>query len=818
MILQNILIAIRRILRNFRSNLLIFIGLVIGLTSSLVIYTKIKYELSFDRSHSYWKNTYRVVRVTSGLEYNEGGLEYRTGVHFPFPAEIKKSIPELENVVTMLYLYGQKINIPLGDSTKEETINIEDGVVFTESSFFEVFNFGSKGIKWLEGEGQQVLNQPFQAVLTEKAASQIFKDQDPLGKDIVIMNTNFNVGGVISDFPENTDFPFKVMLSLPTFFERIYPGAMTDWGSLSDSYQCYVVLNKNSDPLLIEKKFKETYSPHADGDYGERRLFKLQQLSNIHRESKFGNYHNRTVSTGLLMAIGLVGSFIFLISCFNYSNFFLAETAKQNRQIALRMIMGSKFLSVYFQFLCESLIVILIALVASIQLSIIINEHFSSFLDIPSGYFPGDNLSNVFFIILLIAAGAILSTVFAFVNFKIRSLSLLLKTNDPNISMKNNLFGKSSVILQFIVAQVVIIATLIILKQIYYINHKDLGYSSKNIIYANLPENQISKLRTLKSELLAFPFISQVGYSSVLPSESQSWTNIGIVRDSTVITLDAEVKSIDTTFLKLYSFSILSGNNFSTSDSTATVIVNMELLNEAGYNNAGEAIGQKIQAYGNYNAYIKGVVDDFNSGSLHDKIRPCVFLNSPSGFHTLNIRLAYNGKSGRDQHEILAGDIERINRIWNDIFPGELFGYKFLSDRINEYYRSEYKALNLFLLFGIITILLCILGILGLSLSINEKRTKEIGIRKVTGANTSEILALLNRDFIKWVLIAFILAVPVALVGMHKWLENFAYRTNLSWWIFVIAGLMAILIVLITVTLQSWRAATRNPVEALRYE
>jgi putative ABC transport system permease protein len=253
-------------------------------------------------------------------------------------------------------------------------------------------------------------------------------------------------------------------------------------------------------------------------------------------------------------------------------------------------------------------------------------------------------------------------------------------------------------------------------------------------------------------------------------------------------------------------------------DTSATIILNSEFLLEIGFKNADEAIGAIIKGPGGMRLNIKGVVGDFHSGSLRDKIRPCVFYNNPGGFGIVNIKLSSSGSSGKNNAKALPGEIDKINKIWKNVFPDQVFNYTFLNDRISGYYKSDYKALNLFFLFASITVFLCILGILGLSLSMNQKRTKEIGLRKVNGATISDVMVMLNKNFIYWVAIAFVIACPIAFYAMHKWLQNFAYKTELSWWIFALAGIIAFGIALITVSLQSWRAATRNPVEALRYE
>jgi putative ABC transport system permease protein len=811
-------IAIRRITRNYKSNLLIFASLVIGLTSCLVLYTKVNYELSFDNYHTQSKNTYRVVRVTSGLEYANGGLEYRTGVHFPLPEAFKKSVPELHDVVAMFYLYGQKINIPTKNSTAEKSFTLDDGVVMTEPSFFNVFDFGKTGLKWKRGEGKQVLDKPFTAVITEKTAQKLFAGEDPIGRDLIIIGTKFTIEGVIQDLPENTDLPFKVLLSLRTFSEKLNPGFSTDWGSLSDNFQCYVVLNNRSDLVTAEKKFKEIYSSNAGTERLEGRQFILQPLSRVHKESQYGNYNNRTVSAGLLLALTLIGTFIFLIASFNYSNFFLAETIRQRKQIALRLIMGSKPVSVFFQFLTESLLVNFVAMLISLQLTLPVIKNFYSFVDIPQGYFPEINLSFFMLVFGLLFAGSILSIIFSILNLNLKSLSHLLKGSDSGYSGRGNTFGKTSVILQFVVAQAVIIATLFIVKQIYFINHKELGYKTDNIIYAELPENPKLKLISLSAELLSDPGIKGVSFSSVVPAESHQWTSFSSFINNQEKRIDAEIKFVDTSYLNLYSFTLIAGQNFSSKDTSAAIILNSEFLQEIGFKNADEAIGAIIKGPGGMSLNIKGVVGDFHSGSLRDKIRPCVFFNNPGGFGIVNIKLLSSGASGNNNIKVRPGEIDKINEIWKNVFPDQEFHYTFLGDRIAGYYKSDYKALNLFFLFASITVFLCILGILGLSLSMNENRTKEIGLRKVNGATISEVMVLLNKNFIYWVAIAFVIACPIAFYAMYKWLQNFAYKTELSWWIFVVSGIIALVIASLTVSWQSWRAATRNPVEALRYE
>ena len=815
MFLQNLKIAFRRIAQNYKLNLLIFIGLVIGLTSSLVIYIKVNHELSFDSYHTQSKNTYRIVRVTSGLEYLSGGFEYRTGVYFPFPGEIKKSIPGLKGVVSMFYLSGQKIGIPTGGSTKDKIFSLDDGVVFTEPSFFDVFDFGGKGLSWLKGEGKQVLEKPFTAVITREMASRLFPGMEPIGQEMAIIGQRFTVAGVISDLPQNTDFPFKIILSMVTFSDKIAANVFTNWDSLSDVYNCYVVLNNKNEVPEVEKQLKAVHAMHRHDDYVERRLFKLQPLSQVHKDSQYGNFNQHTVSGGLMLAISLVGIFIFLIAFFNYSNFFLADTIKQKKQIALKLILGSKPGSIFNQFFTESLLVTFYALIISVLITIAVVRNFYSFVDIPQGYSPKIGWSAILFLLVLFFSGGILSVVFSYYNLNLSSLSSLLKKSDPGYSGKENVFGKWSVILQFIVAQAVIIATLMIVKQIYFINNKDLGYDTKNIMVVRLPGGSGSKLSALAAEYTMNPKIKGVSFSDITPAQTTSFGNALLFRNNEMVNIDCELKSIDTSFIRVYSFKMIAGENFTSADTALNIIVNRKFTSEIGFKTVEEALGTYIQGISRRPATIKGVVENFYSGSLHDKIRPCVMMYSPNRAFIMNIKMA---DSGTGKTGISPGDIDQVKAVWNKIMPDQEFEYTFLSDRIAMYYESEHKAMNLFLLFAAMTIILCVLGILGLSLSRNERRIKEIGIRKVNGATVHEILFLLNKSFVKWVAIAFVLATPIAWYAMSMWLENFAYKTILSWWVFLLSGILALIVTLFTVTWQSWKAATRNPVEALRYE
>jgi putative ABC transport system permease protein len=815
MILQNLKIAFRRIVQNYKLNLLIFIGLVIGLTSCLVIYIKVNHELSFDSYHTQSKNIFRIVRVTSGLEYQGGGLEYRTGVYFPFPAEIKKSIPGLKGVVSMFYVNGQKISIPSKDNTKDKIFTVDEGVVFTEPSFFDVFDFGRKGLTWLKGEGKQVLEKPFTAVITKEIAGRFFPGQDPIGQEIALFGQRFTVSGVISDLPQNTDFPFKVLLSMVTFSEKIAANVFSSWDSLSDTYNCYVVLNNKNEVEEVEKQLKAVHAMHRHDEYVERRLFKLQPLSQVHRDSQFGNYSQHTVSGGLMLAISLVGIFIFLIAFFNYSNFFLADTIKQKKQIALKLILGSKPGSIFVQFFTESLLVTFCALIISILTTFAFIKNFPEFVDIPLGYTPEIGWSAILFLLLLFFAGGILSVVFSYYNLNLSSMSSLLKKSDPGYSGKENVFGKWSVILQFVVAQAVIIATLMIVKQIYFINNKDLGYDTKNIMVMRLPGGTGSKQSALAGEYAMNPKIKGVTFSSITPAQSSNFGNAILYRNNEMVNIDCEIKAIDTAFIRVYSIKMLVGENLASADTALNIIVNRKLTSELGFKTVDEALGAYIKLFGPKPACIKGIVENFYSGSLHDKIRPCVMVNDPNRASIMSIKLR---DSGSGKTSVSPGDIDQIKTVWNKILPDKEFEYSFLSDRIASYYESENKAMNLFLLFAAMTIILCVLGILGLSLSMNERRIKEIGIRKVNGATVQEILILLNKNFVKWVAIAFVLATPVAWYAMSRWLENFAYKTTLSWWIFLLSGIFALVIALLTVTWQSWKAAAQNPVVALRYE
>lgn len=807
--------VLRRISKKGKLTFLIFIGLVIGLTTSMVAYLKVNYELSFDRNHTQADNTYRICRINA--DYLGGESEYRAGTYFPLPELAKKNIPEINNIVKLFYRNGGEIQVSSKED-QEKKIKVDNGIVFTESSFFDIFDFGKGERRWINNQGDEVLSSPFTAVLTQKTAKKFFGNKNPIGQSIVYEGIKYDVIGVVKDFPQNTDFPFKVFLSISTFIYKLNPGIENNWGSLYDSFHCYVVLKPNSDLKAIEHKLKTIYSEHSGDINGTRQFFELQALNKVHKEIKYGNFNMRTVSSELLGAISLFGIFIFLIACFNYSNFFLAETSKAEKQTAIKRIIGGNTFSIVYHFFIESFVVVLSAFMVSLPLVAIIVNKFYSFIDIPKGFYPEINLSLLVFMVLILFVGSFLPVFLSTFNLRAKSLSSIIKKNNPSSSSTSINFKKSSVIFQFIVAQAMIIVTLVVLKQIHFINNKDLGFKPDNIIVAKLPEHDIIKLERIKNELISMPEIREVSYSSVSPAEALSWNGVGISVYDKKNEIDTENKLVDNSYFDIYSFNFISGSKFLPNDTINTIIVNREFVSTAGFINEKDALGAAVYGISYQPVYIKGVVENFHSGSLHNQIRPCVFQNIHRWYRTVNIKLTSLKGENYNNQEALLENIDKIAKKWANIYPEEDFNYSFLDDRIANYYQSEHKTLKIFSLLALLCVLLCAMGILSLSVSMNEVRIKEIGIRKVNGAKIGEVVSLLNYDFIKWVIIALIIASPLAYYAMNKWLENFAYKTDLSWWIFTAAGIIALFIALITVSWQSWRAARKNPVEALRYE
>ncbi|MEZ5104564.1 MAG: ABC transporter permease [Draconibacterium sp.] len=822
--LKSLIISyLRNLFRNYKSTLINVLGLVISLTCCLVIYNKIYYEMSFDKFHTNAETTYRVIRQTKGLGLGlaPGEFEYRNAVYGAFPGTVKNEIPELANVVAIYPQGNLLINLPdEAGSGNPQIFKLENKrAAFTEPAYFDVFDFKDKGFKWINGSPSTSLSEPFSVVLSQKLATRLFGAELPVGKSLMIYDQPYKVTGLVTDVPSNTDFPFQMYLSFNSI-ERMAPNFTSDWGGFG-GLECFLVLKNSSQKETVEQKIKEIHSQHVSEEIAENRIFKLQPLGDIHYDTRFTNYNNRIVSKDTIITIGLIGLFLLIMACANYANLSLARSKYRAREVGVRKMMGGKRWHLVFQFFGESFLLTTFSILFALLFSKLAILFFSNLFGIPQNFTPPFNFLTVVGLLSFIILVSLLSSGYP---------SLLLSASRPVDLVKSGFeisqkgvatFTKSMVIVQFTISLLMIIGTISLYRQYQFLLHSDMGYDKEAIFNVPIPTDDETLMNRFKALLLENPLIENVSLNNSHPAtDAGNFNDISTFSNGNVITLTAHQAVVDTSYINTYGLHLVAGDNFSQSDSSKNIIINEELAKQFEFKSPFDAIGKEVSTYfdgANTRFKVCGVLKDFHYESFHNKIRPAFLLQKLNHSRIAGIRIANNINSGntfKQMHDVL----EFTENSWRSVFRNEYYEYEFVDDRIRDNYASEENASKLINLFAIITIIISCLGIFGLALYSSEKRSKEIGIRKINGAKISEVMLMLNKDLIKWVIIAFTISSPIAFFVMHKWLENFAYRISLSWWVFALAGIMTLVIAVLTVSWQSWKAATKNPVESLRYE
>jgi len=825
--LRNIVIlAIRNLLKSRTTSVINILGFSLGIICCLIIYFKVKFELSFDRYHTANENIFRVVRQTKGLGLSlaEGEWEYREGVYGGLPGEIKMEIPEVK-LVTPVMDFDGIVKVP--DSSVAsgfELFKLDGKGALLEPAFFQIFDFKGTIFQWINGTAEEALKEPNSVVLTQNEAYKYFHGQNPMGKTLVLFdNINFTVTGIITDLPPNSDFPFKLLVSYISL-DKLWPGFRQDWGGLGNN-QCFVLLHNASQKAMVESKIKKIHAKHASKEQVENRIFILQPLREMHNDSRFGNFNNRVISKDIILSLICVGIFIILIASINYAIMALSRSGLRMREVGIRKVFGSRRSSIIIQFIGESFILTLIALNIGILCSKLILAMSPSFIGIPLTYpVPFDGFTIVFSMVLLILISSISGSFPALVVSAIQPIDILKKRILISQTGKLN-FTRSMVVLQFTISLIMIICTIMVFKQLHFVNNIDLGYNKEAVFTVDIPNSDNAmfdrdiKLRDrFKASLLNNPLIDHVSFSSNDPAQSRSWTDITRFENQSEIRIVTQLVAIDTSYVETYELSLVAGKNITAVDSGKTILVNQQLVKELHFKNDYEAIDAQLNLNGDPNnkVTISGVVKDYYYESLRNKIRPTVLIGKPEWSNMAGIRLSLIDK--KDYVRQLKSSLEYTKEIWESVYPDNLYEFTFLEDRLNAYYRNERLTSQLFNVFSLIAIFIGCLGIFGLAYFTCEQKSKEIAVRKVNGASIQSILVILSKNYAIWLGIAFVIACPVAWYAMQIWLKGFAYKTTMSWWVFVSGGILSLLVAGLTVSWQSYKAAKRNPVDSLKYE
>lgn len=777
---------------------------LIGLTVALAVFIVIShiaiFELSFDKYHVDYKNIYRVQnnRIYQNLNDESAGCPPGTG-----PA-VKEEISDIFESARVKPLTSSILEFNNAD---QKTLYNHDNLFYADNSVFKVFTFN-----FISGNPEEALKEINTAVVTKAFGLKYFGKENVLGEHFKCSGNDgiaeYTINGVIDDVPDNSYLNFDCLLSYKTLISQNSDAAF-GWGW--NAFNTFVKLKPNSDLASVNKKLEGIVTKYKLSDSeGMKRVFELQPLEEIHLHSKLRHEIGRLGNAFTIYVLISIAIFILLVAWINYVNISTAKSRKQILEIAVKKVLGSTKGQIYSEHVFEALLINGIAILVSAIMIKALSPLFKSLWHIELHSISFANWTAILGFSFLVSFISGLYPAFTMFGRKQTLKSKYAENNNKSV------FRNGLVVFQYAVSIVFIIATAFILKQINYMELQQKELAIDHVIVMKTLTNNKTLLsqEAFINEIKNNTGIKTVSISNNVPGGKFS-NVIGAIRPMGAKAEDG-VKcyfiDMDENYLDLYHIELIAGNNFTNNNygKKEFVLINATAAKMFGYASPSEAVNQKIVLgeMDNQTRTIIGVTEDYHQKSLQEPIEPSIFNYTKSGDY---ISVKYSPELGKTI-------IGSLKEPWAKVFPDQPFDYVFN----DQFYTAQYDGNKVFgrlvSTFAILIVLIACIGLYSLARFEINNRIKEIGVRKVNGATISEVMTMLNRDFVKWVAIAFIIATPIAWYAIHKWLESFAYKTALSWWIFALAGLLALGIALLTVSWQSWRAATRNPVEALRYE
>lgn len=811
MFVNNLKLSIRTLGKNKLYTLIHILGLCIGIAAVLLIYHMVTYELSFNK---YFENYERIVRIVQIDNGSIDGPHHNVCVPAPAMDQIEEEISQFESLSRIKEVWAN-LTVPIEGSTvplkKFTTSRYETGF-FVEPSFFEIFDFN-----FIAGDPSSALKKPGSIILSQTWADKCFDNwKNALGKTVLIDNlVPAVVEGVFEDSPANSDFPLPYLISYETLLnhkKRFFYSE--EWGSCSSNSQVYALMHPNANLEITNNALanigKEEYQ---DESGNQERTHFLQPLSDLHYDSRFGHSGTHTISLARLKVLAVIGLLILAIACFNFINLTTAQSVLRAKEVGVRKTLGGTKGQLIAQFMGETGIIVFIALIAGSYIAYLAAPLLGHVSYVPA---TKSLFANPMIILFLIGLGVAITIMaglypaFALAHYK---PARALKTLSHQGLTGAGTIRKTLVVLQFGAAIALIISSLITLKQLDYIKTQDLGFD-KDLIYTfyfNNDEKTVNRQEVLRNKLLQIPNVTHVSLSSDQPISGNTWsTNFRYGSRAQDEDFSISLRFCDQAYFETYNIPFISGQAFKQSDTMHQCVVNMTTLRKLGIDNPQEVIGQSIRLGGGRTTLpITGVVEDFHTHSFRKAHEPLLLTTRNEFYGDAGIKL-----SGND----VAATILSVKEVFDNVLPEQVFVGSFLDEDIARFYEGDNRLAVTCWSFGFLAIFISCLGLFGLATHTVTQRIKEIGIRKVLGASATSIVTLLSKDFLKLILIALVIATPIAWWSMEKWLENFVYRISISVWIFITAGLLVLVIAFLTVGYQSLKAAIINPVKSLRNE
>jgi len=792
--------ALRTIWKNKLSSIINILGLSLGIACSILIFLFIEHELSFDDFHVKKDRIYRICE-----EYiHATGVDRYGSTPYPLAPRLRLDFPDLQ---FSRIVHLSEIDLQI----EEDKVINEYNLLWVDTVFFDLFDY-----QWISGSPETSLKEPNSIVLTENLVEKYFNEKDPIGKIIRIDNTlDCIVTGIIENPPSNTHLPFNLIIPVDALSQQLFGANYDSFTTTLTGFATYALLPKGYTPETFETQVKETLVDIYDEETAGNMNYRLEPLNEIHLDSQYSNVDSSYVTERRHIYIyTLVGLFILIIASINFINLATAQALKRSREVGIRKVIGAFRKQLISQFLTETFLTVLLAMIFALILAELFVTKLNDFLGYGIKLSVYNSSGIFFFLTVILIIITLVSGVYpSFIISRFKPVQAIQHNLTSSTKTRHRLLIPRSilVILQFIISLILIISTFIIASQMSYFKNTSLGYDKDDILIVQIPDNNITNIKAIRTKIENNPHLLNYTIALDAPTAYYNMDTYFSPDDASQKEFLVSIKPVDTSYLRTFGLELLAGEwvPFKTEEDTIyDYVVNEKVLSMLGIHDPYEALGRRLQV-GRYEGTIHGVVRDFHNQSLSLPIEPVIFVYSPRYFYNVLIK-SYPGK--------IEDNIQYLEKTWSEIFPGFTFNYEILENRLLDQYDSETRTYTVIRIFAFLAIIIACLGLFGLVSYLVVNRTKEIGIRKVLGARIVEIIELIARDFFLLIIIANLIAAPLAWIFMNRWLEQFSYRVSIHWWIFLITALISLMIAFITILYQALVAAYTNPVEAIKYE
>ncbi|OOQ59368.1 ABC transporter permease [Mucilaginibacter pedocola] len=795
--------AWRNVYRQRSYTLINILGLGAGIAVCLVIFVLIQFHTSFDDYHSKKDRIYRLLTEYHHADSKE--IFYGKGVSWAVPQFLKQYVPDVEEVAPLYNARQQQMQVLNAEGQVVKKFKEAKGVFATTPALFRIFD-----IPMLQGS-PSALKDPNVVLLSRATAERYFGDwHKAIGRAIKWNNqTTLQVAGIIEDAPVNTDLDLQVVMSLGTgWTERMVKEH--DWNGTMGSFGCYVLVPPGMTGEYLTARAREMLKKNHEPGNNDSEV--AQALSAIHYDTKAGDFSDKNISADMIRMLWMIALFILVIACVNFVNLATAQSVNRAKEVGIRKVLGGNRGQLQMQFLAETMVIVLMAVLLAIGLSLLAIPMVGKIMELPLTAGMLLQWQVAVFLVALIIGVALVAGFYP---------SLVLSGFNPITALKSRLAFKSPkgvslrhalVVFQFIIAQALIICTIIIVRQMDYFTHQSMGFAKDAIVNVPFPGDSagISKLDYLKQRLAAIKGVEQTSLNSSRPADDdEDWTSFIFENSPKRVDFYSIIKMVDENYAPLYQLKFAAGRNLAPSDTIREFLVNEALVAKLGISKPEDALNKQIAFNDKIKGRIVGVLKNYHNRSFKVDYAPLLLSSNKNQYSLASIQLA--GPS-------VGASLPAVEKIWNEVYPEFVFEYQFVDEQLANFYKQENQLSQIYQCFAAVAILLSCLGLYGLASFMAVQRIKEVGIRKVLGASVSGIVYLFSKEFVALIVIGFAIASPLTWYFMNKWLQDYTFKITIQWQIFAAAGALAVCIALATVSFQLVKAALVNPVKSLRSE